>query len=145
MNVSVLVGTIERTRRNKTERSEVTNFTVISERRVSMDDGEVRVFKHFQPVVAWGRTSQMASELQDGDTVCVNGFLKSESWERDGKKNWRTIVQAQHVMLISRPQGSTGSAEAGPSQPSQPAEPETEAAAVKEKQSGLFDDDDIPF
>lgn len=137
MNVVLLVGTIDRFRRRETERSEVTNFTVISERRASMDDGEVKVFRHFQPVVAWGRTSQMASGLQDNDTVAVKGFLKSESWERDGQKNWRTIVQAQHVMLISRPQGSTGSAEVSAQ--------ETEAAAVKEKQSGLFDDDDIPF
>ena len=69
----------------------------------------------FVDVTLWGRTAEIAGEyLSKGSPVFIEGRLKLDTWEKDGKKNYKLRVVGERLQLIgSRPGGSGGRAPAG--------------------------------
>jgi single-strand DNA-binding protein len=73
----------------------------------------------FVDVTLWARTAEIASEyLNKGSNVLVEGRLKLDTWEKDGKKNSKLRVIGERMqMLGSRgaggPGGGGGSGAAG--------------------------------
>ena len=64
----------------------------------------------FVDVTLWGRTAEVASEyLSKGSSVLVEGRLKLDTWEKDGKKNSKLRVVGERMqMLGSRTGGGAG-------------------------------------
>lgn len=85
---------------------------------------------HWITVSAWGKQAEKIGSAAKGDLVFVAGPLKVEKWEKDGKQNSTTVVDAKSVMIERK--GGKGS----------------EALKQPETQTS-FDpdagDDDIPF
>jgi single-strand DNA-binding protein len=64
----------------------------------------------FVDVTLWGRTAEVASEyLSKGSPVFIEGRLKLDTWEKDGKKNSKLRVVCDKMQLI----GGRGDAPAG--------------------------------
>ena len=56
----------------------------------------------FIDVTLWNRTAEVASEyLSKGSPVLIEGKLKLETWEKDGKKNYKHKVLGERMQLIS--------------------------------------------
>jgi single-strand DNA-binding protein len=95
----------------------------------------------FVDVTLWGRTAEVANEyLSKGSSVLIEGRLKLDAWEKDGKKQSKLRVVAERMqMLGSRGGGGGGSGAAGRSaaKVAEPAGPADELEAPA--------DDDIPF
>lgn len=95
----------------------------------------------FVDVTLWGRQAEVASEyLSKGSSVLIEGRLKLDTWEKDGKKNSKLRVVGERMqMLGGRGGGGGGGAPAsrGPARggASGPGPDEMEAPP----------DDDIPF
>ena len=54
-------------------------------------------------VVVWGtRGEALGKLLHKGACVCVEGALRTSSWEKDGQKRSRTEVHAREVFLTGR-------------------------------------------
>ena len=54
-------------------------------------------------VVVWGTRGEALSKLlQKGACVCVEGALRTSSWEKDGQRRYRTEVYAREVFLTAR-------------------------------------------
>jgi single-strand DNA-binding protein len=54
-------------------------------------------------VVVWGaRGEALGKLLQKGACVCVEGALRTSSWEKDGQRRYRTEVYAREVFLTGR-------------------------------------------
>ena len=54
-------------------------------------------------VVVWGaRGEALGKLLQKGACVCVEGALRTSSWEKDGQRRFRTEVHAREVFLTGR-------------------------------------------
>jgi single-strand DNA-binding protein len=47
----------------------------------------------FIPCKAWRKMP----DIKRGDAVCVIGRVVTESWEKDGKKNYKTLVQGEFI------------------------------------------------
>lgn len=63
--------------------------------------GELIEEVSFIKVTAWAKTAELVAEhLAKGSAVCVEGRLKQERWEKDGKKNERTGVTADRVHFV---------------------------------------------
>ncbi|QDV64690.1 single-stranded DNA-binding protein [Crateriforma conspicua] len=63
----------------------------------------------FVDVTLWGRTAEVASEyLSKGSPIFIEGRLKLDSWEKDGKKNYKLRVIGERMQLISGREGSGG-------------------------------------
>jgi single-strand DNA-binding protein len=72
----------------------------------------------FVDVTLWGRTAEVAGEyLGKGSQVLIEGRLKLDTWEKDGKKNSKLRVVGEKMqMLGSRGGGGGGGGRGGPPQ-----------------------------
>lgn len=87
----------------------------------------------FVDVTLWGRTAEVASEyLGKGSPILIEGRLKLDTWEKDGKKNSKLRVVGERMqMLGAKGQGGGGGGPKGGnrgSRESAPSEMEYSAA-----------------
>jgi single-strand DNA-binding protein len=107
----------------------------------------------FVDVTLWARTAEVASEyLSKGSSVLIEGRLKYDSWEKDGKKFSKLRVVGEKMQMLGG-KGSGGGGgpnrparqgAPGPGQSTQPQYDETEYAPAGDFGSSETGDD-IPF
>ena len=65
----------------------------------------------FVDITLWGRTAEIAAEyLNKGSPVLIEGRLKLDTWEKDGKKNYKLKVVGENMRLLGSRGGSGGGA-----------------------------------
>src|SRR5689334_20923761 len=66
----------------------------------------------FVDVTLWARQAEVASEyLSKGAPVLIEGRLKLDSWEKEGKKQYKLRVVGERMQMLSaRGQGGQGGA-----------------------------------
>ena len=108
------------------------------------NNGQKKEQTEFHNVVAWRKLSEIVGQyLKKGSQVYIEGRLQTRSWEgQDGKKNYRTEIVADNMIMLGRPGQGTSQA-AGPSavasaKADQP-EPKSDIPEIQ------IDDSDIPF
>jgi single-strand DNA-binding protein len=80
----------------------------------------------FVDITFWGRTAEIASEyLGKGSSVLVEGKLKYDSWEKEGKKFSKLRVVGERMQMLGQKSGGGGRAGGTP-----PSEDANYAAAV---------------
>ena len=96
----------------------------------------------FIDVTLWGRTAEVASEyLNKGSSVLIEGRLKLDTWEKDGKKNSKLRVVGERMqMLGGRGGGSGGGGPRGPA-----AKQGAAQTADHDEAEAPQIEDDIPF
>jgi len=106
----------------------------------------------FVDVTLWGRTAEVAGEyVTKGSPLLIEGRLKLDTWEKDGKKNSKLRVVGERMQLLgSRSDGSRGGGKGPPPPRRTTTEDHGELAPT-----GQYDgpdegpsgggDDDIPF
>ncbi len=63
----------------------------------------------FVDVTLWGRTAEIAGEyLGKGAPVLIEGRLKLDTWEKDGKKNSKLRVVGEKMQLLGGKGGGGG-------------------------------------
>ena len=89
-------------------------------RKYRTQDGEGREETCFVKVTVFGRQAETVGQyLHKGSPAFVEGRLKFEEWERDGKKQSRLTVTAERVQFLSGPRRGAEYGDA-PSAPSRP-------------------------
>jgi single-strand DNA-binding protein len=99
----------------------------------------------FVDVTLWGRTAEVASEyLNKGSSVMIEGRLKLDTWEKDGKKNSKLRVVGERMVMLG---GRGGGASGGGSGPARGAAGKSEPsyASRGDESDAPPPDDDIPF
>jgi single-strand DNA-binding protein len=82
----------------------------------------------FVDITLWGRTAEVACEyLSKGSPVFIEGRLKLDTWEKEGKKNSKLKVVGEKLQLIGQKGGGGGNRGGGGAQ-STPAHDESEAS-----------------
>lgn len=111
-NLVVLMGNLTR----DPEVRYLQSGTAVSEIGLAVNDrrknqnGEWVDETTFVDVTLWGRTAEIANEyLSKGSPVLVEGRLKLDTWEKEGKKNSKLRVVCERlVMLGGRGDGGRG-------------------------------------
>lgn len=68
----------------------------------------------FVDVTLWGRTAEIAGEyVTKGSPLLIEGRLKLDTWEKDGKKNSKLRVVCDRMQLLGSRGGSGGSSTDG--------------------------------
>ena len=94
----------------------------------------------FVDITLWGRTAEVASEyLGKGSQVLIEGRLKLDMWEKDGKKNSKLRVVGEKMQMLGSRRGGGGGSSAAPDNAY------SEAAATGRPDPGTPPHDDIPF
>ncbi len=86
----------------------------------------------FVDVTLWARTAEIACEyLSKGSPVFVEGRLKLDTWEKEGKKNYKLRVVGDRIQLLGSKGGGGGGQRGGGGggfQSAPPAHDESEAS-----------------
>lgn len=108
-NRVILIGNVTRDIEVKYTQSgmAVTNMGMaVNDRRKNQQTGEWIEETTFVDVTLWGRTAEVAGEyLSKGAPVFIEGRLKLDTWEKDGKKNYKLHVVGERLQLIGARQG----------------------------------------
>jgi single-strand DNA-binding protein len=122
----------------------VTDIALAINDRVKKNDQWVDEVNFFD-VTLWGRTAEVAGEyLSKGSSVLIEGKLKQDRWEQEGKTRSKVkIVGEKMQMLSSRNAGGAGGRPSGPST-STDATPQTAPAQSAPSQSAP-PHDEVPF
>ena len=98
----------------------------------------------FVDVTLWGRTAEVATEyLNKGSSVLIEGRLKLDTWEKDGKKNSKLRVVGEKMQMLGGRGGSQGGGGGGGGHPRDAAKSAAPAAGPDDMETPP--DDDIPF
>jgi single-strand DNA-binding protein len=147
VNKVILVGHLGRDAETKFTPAgvSVTSFSVATNRRwKDQQSGEWKEETDWANVVLW-RQENLANYLTKGKQVYVEGRLQTRSYDdKDGKKQYRTEVVAEDVILLGG-RGGDGMEDAGGGRPvSMPRSSPRPAAAAEPMDQGITDDD-VPF
>jgi len=155
-NKVVLVGNVTR----DPEVRYIASGTAVSDIGLAVNDrrktatGEWVEETTFVDVTLWGRTAEVAGEyVTKGSPLLIEGRLKLDTWEKDGKKNSKLRVVCERMQLL----GGRGEGARGGGKPRSPVR--TTAGGGGEQESGPGPqyhetedfssagggDDDIPF
>lgn len=111
MNVVTLIGNLatevelREVGPDKTAPKKVASFLLAIDRQ-SRDGGA-----DFVNVCAWDRQAELCAEYLDkGRRVAVDGWLKSRSWEEEGKRRTAIEVVARRVEFLGGPRAADGEA-----------------------------------
>ena len=124
----------------------VTSFSVATNRRwKDQQTGEWKEETDWANVVLW-RQENLANYLTKGKQVYVEGRLQTRSYDdKDGKKQYRTEVVAEDVLLLGG-RGEGGGPEAGMvSTPRSASRSAGAAAPADDVGDQGITDDDVPF
>ena len=101
INVAFLLGKVKgEVRHTTTAKSQVANLTLVTE-QPAHPNAKVDTFRTYHNVTAWGKWGEEAKNAQEGDLVQVEGPLEVETWDQDGTKRNKTIINARNLRLLS--------------------------------------------
>ena len=156
LNKVVLIGNLTRDPELKSLPSgiQVANVGVATNRVWKDKDGQKKEEVEFHNVVIFGRQAETTAQyLSKGSSVLIEGRLKTQSWEADGVKKYRTEIIAEKVQFGPRKDGATPSS--APTAAASVASPQdntpTPATDQSPKGEGIdypteeINPDDIPF
>lgn len=105
----------------------------------------------FIDITLWGRQAEIASEyLGKGSSVLIEGRLKLDTWEKDGKKNSKLRVVGERMQMLGAKGGPGGGGSGGGGGGSRSSGSRASAgggapAPQHDEYEGGPPDDDIPF
>lgn len=97
-------------------------FTLAVGFRVKNQQGEWEQRADYVPCKAFGRAAEIIGKYcRKGSRLMIGGRIKTESYEKDGRRVWSTYVAVNDLILGDRPddRGGDGGGEQRPQQPSE--------------------------
>lgn len=155
LNKVMIIGRLTRDPelRSTPNGANVASFSVATGFSWTDQSGQKKEQTEFHNVVAWRKLGDIVAQyLKKGSQVYIEGRLQTRSWDgQDGKKNYRTEIVADNMIMLGRPggnsapaggssYGSGSPAQAAPAAAQEPAGPTTESTPEIQ-----IDDSDIPF
>ena len=158
-NKVILVGNVTR----DPELRYISSGTAVTDIGLAVNDrrknaaGEWVEETTFVDVTLWGRTAEVAGEyVTKGSPLLIEGRLKLDTWEKDGKKNSKLRVVRETMQMLGSRSGGEGGGRSG--KPRVAAGRSAAPASDEYSQAGGYDgdrgesgrggpvaDDDIPF
>lgn len=145
LNKAMIIGRLTRDPEVRTtpNGAKVASFGVATGFTWTDQSGQKKEQTEFHNVVLWRGLAGVAEQyLKKGSQVYIEGRLQTRNWEgQDGKKNYRTEIIADSMIMLGRPGGAKAGAEqpfAAPAKIEQP-EPTAETPTIQ------VDDSDMPF
>tara|TARA_B100000965_G_C19453422_1_gene696332 strand:+ start:470 stop:910 length:441 start_codon:yes stop_codon:yes gene_type:complete len=119
--------------------TKMAKFSIATTEKYKNKQGELVSTTDWHNIVLWRRTAEVAEQyLKKGDSVCIEGRIKTRSWEdENGVKKWATDIQGDSMtMLGSKREERPNMAHQAPSDMSNDTTAENTEISVK---------NDLPF
>ncbi len=141
LNKVMIIGRLTQDPESKTipQGATVTTFSVATNRSWKDQQGVQKDVTEFHNVVAWRKLAEICAQyLTKGKQVYIEGHLQTRNWEgQDGKKNYRTEIIADNMIML----GNKGDSSA-PARAPQQAMSAAPVAATSDEEIRI---EDIPF
>ena len=88
---------------------QVTNFSIATNRRYTLQTGEKKEEVEFHNIVTFGKLADISSRyLRKGSMVLIEGRIKTRSWDdkTTGAKRWKTEIIAETMQMGPKGTGS---------------------------------------
>ncbi len=109
---------------------QVTSFSIATNRVYNDRDGKRQEHVDYHNVVVFGKQAETSAKyLKKGSGAYVEGRLQTQSWEKDGVKQYRTEIVADRVQFGPRTDGggyqaNSAATDKAPAKESAPAMPD---------------------
>jgi single-strand DNA-binding protein len=154
MNKVIVAGNLTRDPevRHIASGTAVADLGLAINRRYKDNSGRDKEEVVFVDVTVWDRQAENCAQyLTKGSPVLVEGRLKFDQWEKEGKKQSKLSVVAERVQFLSSKGGASGGAartssefeDAAPSRPERATGPARDDRVPQEEI--LDDKEDVPF
>ena len=144
LNKVILIGNLgaDPESREMPDGTKLTKFSIATTERYTNKEGEKISNTEWHNIVLWRGLAEVAEKyLNKGDSVCIEGKLKTRSWEDDnGVKKYATDIQADNMTML----GSRRDSEPSQSGYAPPAQNEQTNSNNTEK-SNMNSVEDLPF
>lgn len=112
LNKVILIGRLTRDPEYKTiNGTSLVNFS-IANNRTYVTGGEKREETHYFDCEAWGKLADIIRQYTGkGKQILVEGRLKQDTWETDGKKMSKIRLVTENMQLLGSSQGGQGGGE----------------------------------
>ena len=111
LNKAMVYGNLTRDPEMKSLPSgiQVTSFSVATNRVYNDRDGKRQEQVDYHNIVVFGKQAETSAKwLKKGSSAYVEGRLQTQSWEKDGVKQYRTEIVADRVQFGPRTDGGGG-------------------------------------
>lgn len=139
VNKVILIGNLGRDPETKYLPSgdPVTTFSIATSESWKDKQGQKQERTEWHNIVAFSRLAEICSEyLRKGSKVYVEGQLRTQSWEKDGQKHYKTEIVAREMQMLD---GRNDSCSRGERADAMPARQMPASSAPDDFE------DDIPF
>ena len=122
LNKVMIIGRLTRDPEMRTTGTgtNVVSFSVATGFTWTDQSGQKKEQTEFHNVVAWRKLAEIINQyLKKGSQVYIEGRLQTRSWDgQDGKKNYRTEIVADNMIMLGSKSGGSGAAPAASPFPS---------------------------
>jgi len=82
----------------------ISSFSLATSKKFNKD-GNKNERTEWHNIQAWGKVAEICAEyLKKGSKILCEGEINYQEWEKDGKKNWKTVITISNMeMLDSKP------------------------------------------
>jgi len=125
---------------------QVCSFALATNRIYNDRDGKRQEAVDYHNITVFGKQAEnCAKYLTKGNSAYVEGSLRTNSWEKDGVKHYRTEIIADRVQFGPKGGGNSGGATTGSSTGSKTDNNNTGAPVLPEYPTEDINPEDIPF
>lgn len=122
--------------------SAVLSYSIATNRRYKKGEEWVDEVA-FHNIVTWNSAEELAKRIRKGTRIYIEGRLNTRTWDgADGKKNYKTEIVSDKVILIARYEGSNDGA---PLKSKAPSADVPEAPLETDLSDDTIDPNDLPF
>ncbi|SDK79428.1 single-strand DNA-binding protein [Catalinimonas alkaloidigena] len=130
--------------------STVANFNIATSESYTSKNGERITQTEWHRLELWDGLARIAEQyLKKGNTIYVEGKLRTESWQdKDGVSRSTTRVRVTNLTMLGGGSGSSGGSSdynGAPSSSATPVPPQRREEPVPPAMSSDGDDDELPF
>ena len=102
MNKVILIGNIGKDPESKSlGDSTVAEFTLATNKKWKSKTGEQQSKTTWHNIKCWNKTAEIAAKyLKKGSQVCIEGEIEVETWEKDGKTNYKTVITCKSLQML---------------------------------------------
>ena len=104
LNKVILIGNLgaDPEIREMGDGTKMAKFSIATTEKYKNKQGELVSNTDWHNIVLWRRTAEVAEQyLKKGDSVCIEGKIKTRSWEdENGVKKWATDIQGDNMTML---------------------------------------------
>jgi len=104
LNKVILIGNLgaDPEIREMGDGTKMAKFPIATTEKYKNKQGELVSKTDWHNIVLWRRTAEVAEQyLKKGDSVCIEGKIKTRSWEDEsGVKKWATDIQGDNMTML---------------------------------------------